>query len=250
MRYFVFSDPHGDFEALITAITDMGYDPSNPQHILVGCGDYFGRASKEKSDCVNIWNYLNSTHHTNRPVCLRGNHESIILDIVDRDCLNSTDIYNGEHKTLASFINASEEQMKFDICLQHDAIKQMNEVGFVDWLKGLPWYFETKNYLFVHGFVPMKYFVNGGDLSAFGDYDWYRASWSRVPDDISAVDSLGCKQSKTLVFGHWRAKDLRRKFLLLVDDDGEIYVDKGRGLIGLDTTTVISHKVGCIVLED
>ena len=29
MTYFVFADPHGNYEALITAITEMGYDAAN-----------------------------------------------------------------------------------------------------------------------------------------------------------------------------------------------------------------------------
>lgn len=251
MKYFVFADPHGDYSAFMDAIVDMGYNPSNPQHQLVGCGDYFGRASNAGADCVNIWNYLCSPHHTNPPICLRGNHESILLDAIYRGGLTSLDIRNGEHKTFASFVDVFEEQIKYDPYLQYDAVKQMRQVGFVGWLESLPWYFETKHFLFVHGFVPMKYFINGGNLKDFENYDWDRASWSRTPEDILAVDSLDSTPPKTLVFGHWRAKDLRRKFLGIDDeDDGEIYIDEKRKFVGLDATTILSHKVGHIVLED
>ena len=114
-------------------------------------------------------------------------------------------------------------------------------IGFYDWLKSLPWYFETEHYIFTHGFVPLTYLAHGVKLSDFNDYDWERASWSKTPDDIRYLDIQGFKLHKTIVFGHWRAKELV---------DGDIYVDKERKLIGLDATTALSHKVGCVVIED
>ena len=251
MRYFVFSDPHGDFEALLTAITEMGYDAFNSQHQLVGCGDYFGRAAQSNSDCFNIWQYLVSPHHVNKPICIRGNHESILIDAIERRQLTEVDIYNGEHNTFASFLECYPNQVKYDCYLQFDAAKAMINVGFYDWLKSLPWYFETEHYIFTHGFVPLIYLTRGIELSDFNDYDWERASWSKTPDDIRYLDTQGFESPKTIVFGHWRAKELNERFAGKWEEvDGEIYVDKERKLIGLDTTTALSYKVGCIILED
>lgn len=251
MTYFVFADPHGNYEALITAITKMGYDAANPQHQLIGCGDYFGRAARSNSDCVNIWKYLTSPHHANKPICLRGNHENILIDAIERRQLTEVDIYNGEHNTFASFLGRYPNQVKYDCYLQFDAAKAMIDVGFYDWLKSLPWYYETEHYIFTHGFVPLTYFARGVKLSDFNDYDWERASWAKTPDDIRYLDIQGFKPPKTIVFGHWRAKELNEKFAGKWEEvDGDIYVDKERKLIGLDTTTALSYKVGNIILED
>lgn len=251
MTYFVFADPHGNYEALITAITEMGYDAANPQHQLIGCGDYFGRAAQSNSDCVNIWKYLTSPHHTNKPICIRGNHESILIDAIERRQLTEVDIYNGEHNTFASFLGRYPNQVKRDYYLQFDAAKVMMNVGFYDWLKSLPWYFETEHYIFTHGFVPMMYFNRGVELNDFGESEWEEASWSNTPDDIRTLDLIKVGTHKTIVFGHWRAKELNEKFADKWEEkDGEIYVDKERNLIGLDTTTALSHKVGCVVIED
>ena len=251
MKYFVFADPHGNYEALITAITETGYDASNPQHQLIGCGDYFGRAAQSNTDCVNIWKYLTSPHHANKPICIRGNHESILIDAIGRRQLTDVDIYNGEHNTFASFLGRFPNQVKCDCYLQFDAAKVMINVGFYDWLKSLPWYFETEHYVFTHGFVPLMYFVRGAELSDFGIEDWKRASWSKTPDDIRTFDRMGVKPPKTVVFGHWRAKELNEKFAgKWMEKDGEIYFDEERKLIGLDVTTALSHKVGKIILED
>ena len=59
------------------------------------------------------------------------------------------------------------------------------------------------------------------------------------------------KRNKTIVFGHWRAKELNERFAGKWEEiDGDIYVDKERRLIGLDTTTALSYKVGGVVIED
>ena len=251
MTYFVFADPHGNYEALITSITEMGYDASNSQHQLVGCGDYFGRAAQSNSDCMNIWRYLTSPRHSNKPICIRGNHESILIDAIERRQLTETDIYNGEHNTFASFLGRYPNQVKRDCYLQFDAAKVMVNFGFYDWLKSLPWYFETEHYIFTHGFVPLQWFGKKWKLSDLGDWEWSTASWAKTPDYILTLDKTHTKVDKTVVFGHWRAKELNERFAGKWEEiDGDIYVDKGRKLIGLDTTTALSYKVGCIVIED
>lgn len=251
MTYFVFADPHGNYEALITAITEMGYDAANPQHQLIGCGDYFGRAARSNSDCVNIWQYLTSPHHVNKPICIRGNHESILIGAIERRQLTETDIYNGEHNTFASFLGRYPNQVKHDCYLQFDAAKVMIDFGFYDWLKSLPWYFETEHYIFTHGFVPLQWFGKKWKLSDLGDWDWSTASWAKTPDYIWTLDRTHTQVDKTIVFGHWRAKELNERFAGKWEEvDGEIYVDKERKLIGLDTTTALSYKVGCVAIED
>ena len=251
MKYFVFADPHGDYQALLTAITEMGYDAANPKHQLIGCGDYFGRAAQSNSDCINIWKYLTSPHHVNKPICIRGNHESILIDAIERRQLTETDIYNGEHNTFASFLGRYPNQVKRDLYLQLDAANVMVNIGFYDWLKSLPWYFETEHYIFTHGFIPDEAFIENINLKEFTDDDWEEASWSDTPWQIKLYE-LKCKnKTKTIVFGHWRAKELNEKFADKWEEkDGEIYVDKERKLIGLDITTALSYKVGCIILED
>lgn len=251
MTYFVFADPHGNYEALITAITEMGYDAANPQHQLIGCGDYFGRAARSNSDCVNIWKYLTSPHHANKPICIRGNHESILIDAIERRELTETDIYNGEHNTFASFLGHYPNQVKRDYYLQFDAAKVMMNIGFYDWLKSLPWYFEAEHYIFTHGFVPLQWFGKKCKLSDLGDWEWSKASWAKTPDYILMLDQTHTNVDKTVVFGHWRAKELNERFAGKWEEvDGNIYVDKERKLIGLDTTTALSHKVGCVIIED
>ena len=40
-KYFIFSDVHGEYDALSTALREAGYDSSNKTHKLVSLGDDF-----------------------------------------------------------------------------------------------------------------------------------------------------------------------------------------------------------------
>lgn len=253
MKYFVFADPHGNYEAMLSALSQMGYEKDNKNHQLIGLGDYFGRAAQGKLDCVNIYKYLKSDEHANQPICLHGNHESILINAIRRRMLTDTDIYNGEHNTFASFAGVYPNQIKYDCERQFEAAKIMINCGFLDWMENLPWYFETEHYIFVHGFLPIS--KKQGDFvtdnfEQYDDEDWNGASWAKTPDMIKYFENYD-KPRRIVVFGHWRAKQLREMFLQEHDEaDGEIYIDNNRGLIGLDCTTVLSDKVGCVVLED
>lgn len=255
MKYFVFADPHGDYEALWTTLFEKGYDWENSEHQLIGLGDYFGRAMQSKSDCVEIWRYLTNEKHVNKPICLKGNHEDILTQAIRRRGLTETDICNGEHNTFASFAYVYPNQIKYDSHLQFEVCQKMFRLGFEDWLEFLPGYYETEHYVFTHGFVPLSYFT-GASLTELDSYDWNSLSWVKTPDFIRAMDEIPNilerrAAGKTIVFGHWRAKELNEKFLYRWEsEDGDIYFDEERKLIGLDCTTVLSHKVGCIVLED
>ena len=45
MKYFCFSDAHGDYNAFMAAVVKYGYNCKDPNHQLISCGDNFGRAS-------------------------------------------------------------------------------------------------------------------------------------------------------------------------------------------------------------
>ena len=194
MKYFVFSDIHGNGEALYKGLEKAGYDPYNPEHRLISCGDNFGRCENYSIGSKEIYEYLTSDMHINKPICLRGNHEDILLKIEERNSITLTDIYNGEHKTLGAFaadnvdpnlfdkeIMAS--QIKYD---QHEArlaIKEMREKGFFEWIKQMPFYFETEHYVFTHGFLPMK-IIKAKDPYMFAVEYEYDKDWRNV--DLNA----------------------------------------------------------------
>lgn len=70
------------------------------------------------------------------------------------------------------------------------------------------------------------------------------------PFDIAAV--VGNKTGKTIVHGHfhnsygWHRKGIGSEF----EDDACFDIIEHDGCIGLDATTVLSHKVNVLVVED
>lgn len=253
MKYFVFADCHGNFDALKNDLAAAGYDQSNPEHQLIGLGDYFGRAAQSNSDCVNIWKWLKSSEHANQPICLRGNHEDILVKAIHRRWLTDTDIYNGEHNTFASFGGCYPNQLKYDCARQFEAAKVMINCGFLDWLESLPYYYETDSTIFVHGFVPHKCWtgkclpLNSPELSTSV---WAESAWSKTPSTIEwFIENHPQGLPKTIVFGHWRTDQLNELFCGKKPTLGEPYIDTAHNLVGLDLTTVLTGKVGIAVFN-
>ena len=42
-KFFCISDIHSFYEPMIEALNNAGFNPENPEHILVVCGDVFDR---------------------------------------------------------------------------------------------------------------------------------------------------------------------------------------------------------------
>lgn len=240
MKYFVFGDVHGDYDALMEALNQSGYNPSNKNHQIISLGDNFGRAQTGKKS-KGVWKYLISNIHKNKPVCIRGNHELILLDVLQKGYLSYVDICNGEHKTISSLAHCSESQARFD----PEAIELARETGIEDWIKSLPWFYETENYIFVHGWVPTTYpetALTDAYLS-----DWERAVWARSFDNYCSALASHWKPEKIMVAGHWTTANF---WNLLDVQSHDIFYDKENKMCFLDGCTVITHKVNIFVVED
>lgn len=258
MLYFVFADTHGDYEAFSNFIRESGYDRLNTNHQLIGLGDYFGRASQSLTDSKNMWEYLSTVEHINPPVCLKGNHEQILIDAIDRGWLTPTDIYNGELETFASFGKVYAGQLQQHPTEQTKITEEMRKCGFYDWLVSLPSYHITNNCIYVHGFLPHQgniehepFVVEQNQLAKLPQWLWDAAAWSRTINDVHQwkrdyPNGIG----KWIVFGHWRASQLITKTFGEPAEDGEPFVDNDSKLVGLDYTTVLSRKVGWAIFDD
>lgn len=259
MKYFVFSDVHGDGDNLMRGLERAGYNPSNPNHQIISCGDNFGRAQSEKEGAMKsaeIYTYLTSSIHYNKPICIMGNHEDILLKIDKQNYLSSLDIRNGEHNTLASFINVSPLNIQVDHVNQLYAINEMRKKGFFDWIKGLPFYFETEHYIFTHGFIPM-YSDNWREAGA---EEWYDAMWTNTK---SIMANYHNEEGKTFVLGHFGSFYFREKEDMIkiyncktVEELRKLnafepYYNKEKDVWFIDQTTALKQDVITIlVLED
>lgn len=243
-KFFVTSDIHSFYDELITALNNAGFDENNEDHYLVVCGDCWDRGP----DSTKVWRYLKDLP---RKVLVRGNHEQLLLNCCERGYPMQHDISNGTAKTIfhLGYGDEFEDWCKYTLVKVRPLIDRMVN------------YFETKNYIFVHSWIPV---INKDGLPAHYTYgrkfefnpdwrnasqeDWDAATWGNP----FAMADRGLMPDKTIVFGHWHCStgwakaEGRSEF----EDDAKFDPYYGDGFIGIDACTAHSGKCNVVVIED
>jgi serine/threonine protein phosphatase 1 len=239
-KFYVISDVHSYFDEMKKALDEAGFDPENEEHWLISCGDALDRGPKTQEVIDHLMGL-------DRCVLIAGNHDHLIMNCIQRGYAQEHDYHNG---TARSIIDLAPKAKTF------------KEACFVAYEKTKPFvdsmvnYFETKNYIFVHSFVPIKnldglpmHYTKNRKFAIDPDWRhahasaWEEARWGN-PFQLA---KQGFLPDKTLVFGHWSTYDQRPR-----DYEGEDLFDPiyGDGYIGIDATTALSGKVNVLVLED
>jgi len=259
MKYFVCSDIHGDWKAFQKSIKACQYDKDNSNHQLIVIGDLFGRATDSSQDILNLYYYLTKDVHVNTPIIIHGNHENILEIAMKRGYCDSLDVYNGEDKTVAALGGVTRYEARTHYGVQQ-AWEQHPE--FVHWLESLPHYYETENFIFTHGTLPLLW-NNLDDADEIVDdwrkadaIDWVVAEWAETDEWIDKVERCNCVDrllnGKTLVFGHWGTFLLRgiEDNIQPARGDCDIWFSADGHYIGLDGTTALSHQVNMLVIDE
>ena len=108
-KYFVFSDVHGCYTPLIQELEAKGFDINNPEHILISCGDVFDRGDEVKE----LINFIKSLP-TERRILIRGNHEHLLIDMINKGYAATYDVVNGTLNTILQLTNSTEEEFYSD----------------------------------------------------------------------------------------------------------------------------------------
>lgn len=239
-KLFVTSDNHSYFTPLKEALDKAGFDPENDNHYLVSLGDAFDRGP----DSVKLLKYLMSLE---RKILVKGNHDILLKDLCEREFPYSYDKSNGTIRTVQDI---SGKQSAYDFqnacMITHNKLARYREL--------LVNYFETKNYIFVHSWIPTikvghdKYEYRQ-DWRNANDVEWEEAMWcnpfNRAEQDLN-------KTGKTIVFGHfhtsyqWSKNGKCSEF----GEDAIFKPYYGKNYIGIDACTAYTNKVNVIVIED
>lgn len=245
-KFFIFSDCHGYYDELKSALDEAGFDSNNEDHWLIGCGDYLDRGRQPQQ----VINYLMSLP---RKILVKGNHEQLLLDCIDRGYQLGHDWHNGTSQTIMD-LAPSAEWFEEGCSIAFHKVEKIIDC-MVD-------YFETKNYIFVHSWIPLiiendypKYYTRDREYYFNPDWrhatekEWENSCWGN-PFDL-AEQELN-QTGKVIVMGHWHCStgwakaEGRSEF----GEDAKFEPYHGDGFIAIDACTAHSHKVNVLVLED
>ena len=238
MKLFCVSDLHSFFTPLKHALDAKGFEPNNPEHLLVCCGDVFDRGRES----VEIFKYLNSLTNV---VLIRGNHEDMLEELLDRGYSKNYDISNGTTNTVVDLVDHTGEKTKSTIeCC--NAVKKLITPFFNKYVN----YFETKNYIFVHSWIPL---IINDDLPMYYTENRnfeFKTDWRESTDSEWESAMWGCPYklllqglypaNKTIVCGHWHARDFHTYVENKFEVDDSIFISDN--CIALDACTVLSGE--------
>lgn len=252
-KFFVASDIHSFFDEFKNALDEAGYDENNSDHWIIVCGDCFDRGHQP----IEVMNFLNSK---DRVVLVQGNHESLLDECCERGYAYGYDYSNGTFDTICEFGDAG-GGIPFKEC----CIKTIMRTGV--FLNKMVDYFETKNYIFVHGWIPLKcnddlpvHYTRGRDFKFNPDWrsankgEWEQARWL---NGIKMALSGFIEPNKTIICGHWHCSYghhldsiYTNDWISEFDEDACFDPYYSDGIIAIDACTAHTGKVNVIVLED
>ena len=234
-KLFVVSDVHGHFTQLADALKKAGFDKNDENHLLVCCGDYFDRGDEN----LEVLRFFEGLKHK---VLLRGNHEDMLMKLLTTGKLLPHHYINGTLNTLKNMFG------KYAIDPVDDTIDFSGKTRIVDrfceFIEDTVDYYETENYVFVHGWLPEKADTDEA-RSSLPRSAWEKARWVKWTAGYTGDRPLG---DKTVICGH-----LPTFFAITIDptrgpNNADIFY--GNGLIAIDAGTAVSKQINVLVLED
>ena len=247
-KYFVFSDVHSFYDELMTALKEAGFDYNDPDHIIISCGDLCDRGRQPKEALT----FINSLPE-DRKICIIGNHERIMEDVIARGFCDATDVYNGTSVTADL------------LCEEGQSISDLKDNPlWNEYKKSWRLFYETDDYIFVHGWIPFKHDFHWPFRETF-EYDpkWREASLRQFEEaswenGMEAWSKGIREEGKTIVCGHWHTSwghaYLHNEGVEYPEEDKPEqdakftpFIDEG--IIALDGCTAYSHLVNIYVIE-
>ena len=240
MKYFVSSDIHGFFDEWQNALKDKGFDLNNPEHKIILCGDLFDRGSQPKE----IIDFV--LKHKDKVILIRGNHEDLMEQMIERNSSDYGDLCNGTAQTIVDLY--PEWQISAFDLKKIAKVTRLQEV-----LDMCIDYYETEHYIFVHGWIPIieNCYLYDSEWRTARKERWQKARWAN-PVEMHRYEIY--EPNKTIVCGHWHCSALWH------EQNPDVYEEFGdkanfepfitKNMIAIDACTTYSHKVNVIVLED
>ena len=262
MRYYVVSDVHGFYTQLVEELDKAGFFEDCEPHKLVVCGDLLDKGQEARK----MIDFMVGLLKKDLLIFVKGNHDELFVQClqkiltsgVDAVCTSLSHHYrNGTWDTLLQISGVSEsEAYNNPQALVEDA---MHSPFYQTLLPHTVDYFETKRYIFVHGWIPcfaegvkpdLQFSYNPDWREADRD-GWWKASWYNGMDAACRFGVI--EPGKTIVCGHKRASHGHAVYHGLGEESGEGAIWTpfyDNGIINVDASVKRSGKINCLVLED
>lgn len=259
MKYYVVADIHGFYDLTVMALTEKGFFTDTEPHKLIICGDLFDRGKQSKQLCSFVLGLLEK----DEVILIRGNHEDLLVDFIDNlpmyaeNGLQYNHHYsNGTVQTVRDLTGSTITKMS--MYPGATAARMRHSDLFKIILPAMKDYFETLNYIFVHGWIPsVANRINGVNRYSYNpewrnanDADWASARWY---NGMLAAHQGVIESDKTIVCSHWNSSFGHSTYEgkgSEYGNDADFSPYFGKGIIALDACTTYSRQVNCIVIED
>ncbi len=258
-KYFVVSDVHSYFNLLIKALKEAGFDENDQSHKLIICGDAFDRGDGSKL----LEEYIVKLFSKDKLVYIKGNHEELAMNFLMQSelilrtkeyAMKTHHYFNGTIETFSQLTDMTLNGMVVSPTTFLDRALKTPYVSTI--IPKAVDYFETKNHIFVHGYIPchvrFKQFV--------GEYYSYNENWRNADEDewhkARWLNGMNCwkqgvvEMGKAIVcghfhcsYGHYAYGDAKSEF-----SNFEPFIRDG--IKAIDAATAYSGKINVLVIED
>lgn len=266
MKYYVVSDCHSFYSELIKALTDKGFFTDTEPHKLIVCGDMMDRGLES----LEMQRFMMELLSRDELIFIRGNHEDLMLDMLNEFEDELWNIVSGHshHNHNGTFDSALQLSQMSDLDTFRNTREFIHKVKNSDFCKKLipvsRDYYETENYIFVHGWIPCEtekmppYYRLGRTYRYNPDWrnaskkEWDAARWFNGMELAMLWDVV--EKEKEIVCGHWHSSYGHSKFgktnCSEFGEDAIFTPFYGRDIIAIDGCVAHSGVVNCLVLED
>lgn len=272
-KIFAVSDVHGFYTLMFEALKAKGFDETNSEHILLVGGDLFDRGP----EAFKMFEFVKRLKEKDRLIYIKGNHETLLFDAI-YELEAGFRIYHSHHysnKTVDTIAQLVKNEDVAEKLLRKAALTE-SEVYLVkerldpvlDFIaQNTINYYETKDYIFVHGWLPClvsDYYYEPEFISLVGNWRdlekdsslWEQARWY---NGGQAWKKKCTEPNKTIVCGHWHCSwghsHLHRAFSEFPQRNSKdfpyaFYPFYDKGIIMIDGCTAHSKIVNVLVFEE
>ena len=140
MKYFIISDIHGYYFILREELDKQGFDKY--KDTLISLGDNFDRGDEN----WEMYKFLSTLPNV---ILIRGNHEDLLEELINRGFPLDYDFHNGTTQTISDI---SKHYIKTKDLSIYEAIEIFKDTSFYQWFRNEAWVdkIEFNNLILTH----------------------------------------------------------------------------------------------------